>query len=541
MESGIATVAELLRQGKKREIWERFCGFLDLTTDGFMDIQRKLLEEQLPRLAGCELGRRVMRGRTPKTLEEFRATVPFTTYKDYVPFLLERNEAVLPEKPYAWVHTSGRSGEYEMKWIPYTKRLYELGGETAMSCFLIASGRNPGDVNLREGMSFLYTIAPPPYISGIFTESLISLFPFSVYPPPEAAKAMDFQKRVQAAFASALSEGLDFFYGVTSILLKISESFAHLGGGGGGSMGNVLRNPKALWRIAKALIKSTVRGRPLLPKDLWNVKGLVCGGMDTGIFKDKVAKAWGVTPIEAYGSTELGICATQTWSYEGFTFFPQVDFLEFISEADYRAYMKDPSKTPRALLLSEVTPNTEYVLVGTNFHGGILVRYILGDLIKIVSMRDERTGVKLPQATFVARVDDVIDIGGFTRLTEKTIWQAIENSGVPYDDWTIRKEAEAGKPVLHLYMEMRDGPPPVEAIVEKVHARLKELDANYRDLEDITGLKPLRVSLLSKGTFRRYYEERQAAGADLAHLKPPHVNATEKMVENLLRMSSWKI
>jgi hypothetical protein len=299
--------------------------------------------------------------------------------------------------------------------------------------------------------------------------------------------------------------------------------------------------PKALLRVARALIKATLRGRAVQPRDIWNVKGVLCGGTDTSIFKDKVAESWGRAPLEAYVATEFGGIATQSLSYEGLTFFPETNFWEFISEKDYRAFIEDPGYMPRSYTMDEVQPDTEYVLVGTNFCGGALMRYILGDLVKFTSLEDARAGVHLPQMTFISRIDGLIDVGGFTRLTEKTIWSAIESSGVPYEEWCIRKESEAGKPVLRLYLETRDGNSSATAIGELIHASLKDLDRPYRDLEELTGLKPLSICLLSKGTFHRYFEERQAAGADLAHLKPPHVNPGDPVVRNLLRMSSWRI
>jgi hypothetical protein len=252
-------------------------------------------------------------------------------------------------------------------------------------------------------------------------------------------------------------------------------------------------------------------------------------------------EAWGVVPEEVYAATEFGLFAIQTWSREGLTFFPHLDFLEFIREKDYRAFVRNPSFIPKSFLMNEVQAGAEYVLVGTNFHGGALIRYVLGDLVKVTALEDPKTDVRLPQFVFISRIDDVIDIGGFTRLTEKTIWQAIENSGIPYEEWMLRKEFLGGKPGLHLYIEGKEGPPAADAATARIHESLKRLDKPYRELEEITGLKPLSVSFLSKGTFHRYYEERQAAGAELAQLKPPHLNAPDKVLENLLRMSSWKI
>ncbi len=536
----MSPVEELLRQGNKKEIWRRYCGFFDLDIGEYMAIQRRLLEEQLKRYSECLLGQRIMKGQAPKTMEEFRERVPFTTYKDYSPYLLAKYEEVLPEKPFTWGHTSGRSGEYDFKWIPFTRKMYELNGEFCLALFILSAAKKSGDVALHPGMRIPYTIAPPPYITGLAMEWMLKLLPFRVLPPYDEALEMDFGERMQAAFTAAISEGLDYFFGITSIMLKISEQFANLGKGEGASS-KVKLPARALLRIALAIVKSTLQGRPLQPRDIWKVKGVMCGGMDTSIFKDKVVESWGIEPLEAYVATEFGGIAVQSWTHSGLTFVPHQNFWEFITEKDYRKFIADPGFMPQSLLMDEVQPDKEYVLVGTNFNGGALCRFILGDLVKFTALEDVKAGVRLPQMNFVSRIDGLIDVGGFTRLTEKTIWQAIENSQVPYEEWTIRKEPVGGKPVLHLYLELRSGEIGVDHIAERVHESLKALDGPYRDLEEITGLKPLQVSLFSKGTFRRYYEERQAAGADLAHLKPPHVNASEAVIEGLQHMSVWRI
>ena len=53
----MTTAVELLRQGRRDEFWQRYCGFLDLGIEEFMAIQERLLVEQLHLLAGSELGR----------------------------------------------------------------------------------------------------------------------------------------------------------------------------------------------------------------------------------------------------------------------------------------------------------------------------------------------------------------------------------------------------------------------------------------------------------------------------------------------------
>jgi len=125
----MTSASELLRQGRRDEVWRKYCGFLDLSLEEFMEIQRRLLMEQIDLLSKCELGRKLLGNKVPASVEEFREIVPLTTYKDYLPYLSERKEEALAEKPITWARTSGRSGEYAAKWVPYTKRMYDKWGE----------------------------------------------------------------------------------------------------------------------------------------------------------------------------------------------------------------------------------------------------------------------------------------------------------------------------------------------------------------------------------------------------------------------------
>ena len=116
----MARVSDLLKQGRGEEVWTRYCGFLDLGLDDFMAIQRRLLTEQLQLASRSALGRSLMGDDPPLDVDEFRKRMRLTTYEDYAPYLDEQREDVLPEKPVAWAHTSGRSGSY--KWVPITPR-----------------------------------------------------------------------------------------------------------------------------------------------------------------------------------------------------------------------------------------------------------------------------------------------------------------------------------------------------------------------------------------------------------------------------------
>jgi hypothetical protein len=533
----MTTTVELLRQGRRDEIWKKYCGFIDLSLEEFMEIQKELLMEQLQLLGRCELGRKLLGGKVPASVDEFRQNVPLTTYKDYVPYLPEKREDVLPEKPYVWACTSGRSGEYGRKWVPFTEKVYTKISSYVFAMFIFGSSDRRNDFVLEEGDVTLATLASPPYASAWLARGMLEQFPFRYIPPLEQAEQMRFQARIEEGLKLALKEGIDVFYGLSSVLVRVGEQFEQQSGGMDKSL---LLHPRAMTRLVKGLIKSKLAGRPLLPKDLWSVKAIVAGGTDTPLYRDRIEEYWGRPPCEAYSSTETGMIGMQTWG-TGLTFVPDTNFLEFVPEDEWDKSRKEPGCQPRTLLLDQVTPGSIYEIVVTNFHGGPFVRYRLGDLIKIIALGDEKNEICIPQMMFYSRTDDIIDLGSFAQLTERTISQVLTNAKVGYEDWTCTKEIEGEKPRLHLYIELKGTKPRgQEEIGEAVHQALQDLDPEYRDWVEVLDGQPPCITLLSKGTFGRFAAEKQAAGADLAHLKPVRMKPSGAVLGDLLRLSEQR-
>jgi len=530
---------DLLRSGRKQELWQMCCGFLNLNMEQFMAIQKRLLLEQIELLNNSELGRRMMHGAMPETVEEFREQVPLTTYADYLPELVEKKEDVLPTKPAMWVHTVGRIGEYNFKWVPLSKRfLYEFE-RVAGGVGLLASCNPQGDFLVKEHLKTLATMAGPDYGSGIVAYMMQQALGFDLLPGNTAE--MTFQERVEAGFEEALSQGLDAFGGLPSVLAYVGEMFKQ----GAISVDTrfLLSHPRASACFLKGLIKSKLARRSLLPKDLWSVKVVVGGGADSAIFRDKVEELWGRQLLEIYGATEGGVYATQTWDHEGMTFIPNLNFFEFIPERECFKWQLDHSYQPKTILLDEVKAGEKYEIVITNFHGGIMTRYRMGDTIEIISLRNEKLDIDIPQMVFHSRADDLIDIASLGRLTERVIGEAIENTGIPSVDWVARKEIIDNKPVLHLYPELRAGYiASDESVATAIREQFKKLDRKYRcnfyrligNMETVLGLKPVEVTLLPQGAFSSYIARRQSEGAVLESLKPPHVNPSEDVL-SLLR------
>ena len=529
----MTTAISLLRQGRRKEVWQKYCGFIDLGMTEFMAIQQRLLLEQIELLHNSELGRSFLGEQKPTSIEQFRNSVPLPRYHDYIHFLAEQREDILPAKPQIWARTSGRSREYDYKWAPYSKRMVEKAGEFAVSSFLMASCSGRGDVRLSSEDICLYTLAPPPYFTGAVIARAVQqqLEPMFI-PPLAKGELMDFEERIREGFKLALKSGIDVFYGLSSVLVKIAEQFEQ--GSGSRNFSIDMLHPRLLFRVIKGTLKSKLNGRNLLPKDLWNVKAIVAGGMDTAFYRDTIEAYWGRKPLEGYGGTEIGGVAIQTWNLKGMTFLPDFNFLEFIPEEDFYKARDDESFQPSTQLLDEVQKGV-YELVITNFLGGVFVRYRTGDLIEIISMEDTELGIKTPQMKFHARADGVIDVAGFTRLTEKAIWEAIIESGVDHVDWVMQKAYAKEKPYLHLYLEL-NGSGNLEETKSLVHQSLAEIDSGYAELENMLGFDPLKISLLSKGAFARYIENMRANGAELAHLKPPRINPGDEIIQLLTSM-----
>jgi hypothetical protein len=527
---------ELLRQGRKEELWQMCCGFLDLSLEQFMAIQKRLLLEQIELLKSCELGRKVMHGAKLTTVEEFREQVPFTTYADYCPELIEKREDVLPAKVARWVRTSGTSGQSYIKWVPFSAGFVrELEKLLAAETIFSGCDSKNDPSKLKEHFKVLQTLGPPEYGTGYLAYIIKQAINCDLL--PSHGEGLTFEQCIKLGFEEALYRGLDGFGGIASALVYAGEQIKRRAGNI--SIRFLLAHPRALFRVTRGVVKSKLARRPLLPKDLWTVRGIICGGSDATIFKERVEKLWGRHPLEHYASCEGGYCALQTWDFEDMTFIPNLNFFEFIPEREWFKWQLDHSYQPKTVLLNEVKAGENYEIVLTNFHGGAFVRYRIGDIVRITSLRNEKLNIDIPQMVFHSRADDRIDISGFGRLTEKVIWEAIENSGIPYRDWTARKEIVGDVAILHLYLELEGNyVASEEAVAATIYGELRKLDSVYHynqygaysDPETMLGLKPIKVTFLPQGAFARYISQRQAEGADLGIIKPPHTNPSNKVL-----------
>lgn len=513
------------------EIWQRYCGYLDLSIDEFMGIQNELLMDEIERVADSVLGKKIMGNQRPRSVEEFRRIVPLTTYDDYEPFLSEQQEQALAIKPHFWCHSAGRGGRF--KWLPYSLEFFEKVIKNFSATFILASACKKGDVNISPGFKFLAVVPPPPYVSGYLFQMTPQYFPVRIMPDPEKMVNMPFAERIQEGFQLALKDGVDVIGAMGSILVRMGEAMSEKTRRMKFSAS--MLHPKIVLRIIRAKIRSKRAGRSMLPKDLWPAKAVMTGGLDTAIYKDDIAYYWGSEPYESYNCVETTYIAAQSWNKKGMVFFPDLAFFEFIPYKQSE-YEDGKEYQPSPVLLKQLEKGGLYEVVITQFYGMPLLRYRMKDIVKVIALKDDETGINLPHIVFHRRADDVINLGGLCWLDEKTIWQAIANSGIKYTEWSACKEYVKNKSFLRLYLELKEQKEAAE-VETMIDEQLRIVDTDYKDIDSYLDLQPVRVTLLTPGTFQRYMEEKRKEGADLAHLKPAHINPSESVVQLLLELS----
>ncbi|MBN1856028.1 MAG: GH3 auxin-responsive promoter family protein [Dehalococcoidia bacterium] len=514
------------------ELWKRYCGFLDLTVQEFMEIQENLLLDQIDRVWPSVLGKRIMGNEKPMSMTDFRSRVPFTSYEDYEPHLSNKDEDALACKPGFWCHSSGRMGQF--KWFPHSPEFIERANKACVSIVALASTKERGKMNFAPGFHMLLVLPKAPYMSGATIDSMAKYISFRAIPPRDNESTLPFQQQVAAGFQIALKEGVDIITAIASVLVKMGEQFEEQARRTKFTVS--MLHPAVLSRLIRAKLRARREHRPMLPRDLWPSKALVTSGMDTSIYKQAITRYWGAEPCEFYGCAEGLIIAMHGWNKNGLYFLPDIAFYEFIPEKEVQKWQADPSYQPSTVLYDEVEEGQLYEVVITQLYGMPLLRYRMKDIVKFTGMADKETGVRLPHIRFQRRVGETIDLAALARLDERTLWQALANTGLRYADWAATKEYDGDSTYLRLHIELKDGASS-ERVAELMDQNLKLIDVDYRDLESYLGLNPVKVTLLPPGTFDRYTDRQRAAGADLAHLKPPHVNASQDTVRALEELS----
>ena len=512
-----------LKSLSQEEIWQEYCGFLDLKIDEYMQIQNRLMEEQISLWSRCALGQRFLQGKQIHSIEEFRRLVPLTTYEDYADVLLPKQGNMLPDDPIIWIQTTWEGGRHPIKVAPYTKSMLDTYRNNVLACMILSTTETKGQFDIKVRDTFLYGLAPLPYATGLFPLALNDEIDIEFLPPVKEAVQMSFGERNKKGFKLGLSKGIDFFFGLGSVAYFVSQSLTELSKSGGKSGGLSGCSIPMLMRLAKAKYRCSKENREMLPKDLFNLKGFMVAGTDNNSYKDDLERLWGVRPMELFAGTEPSCIGTETWTRDGMYFFPDTCFYEFIPEMEMERSLMDPDYQPKTYLMNEVIPGEKYELVITVLKGGAFARYRVGDVYQCVGLENPVDGTRIPRFHYIDRVPTIIDIAGFTRISENSIQNVISLSGLQIVDWVAAKEYNHEKrPLLHLYVEIEAQSLASlalskEILREHLSVYFKYVDQDYKDLKRILDVDPLEITILRCGTFAAYQRQ---SGKTLRKINP---------------------
>ena len=528
------SLSEQLQKQQYQEIWNQYCGFLDLNMEEYMNIQKRLMEEQISLWRSSTIGKTILKGKIPGNIEEFREMVPLTNYEDYADILLRKDGESLPGNPVIWIQTTWEGGKHPIKVAPYTRSMLDTFRNNVVACLLLATSQEKGKFSYEEGDKMLYGLAPLPYATGLLPLLLGEETDIRFLPEVKEAVNMSFSQRNKLGFKLALQKDVELFFGLGSVAYAVSQSLASSGAGSKDLASLLKCDPHMLYRMAKAKRLSKKENHPIRPKDLFGLKGFMVAGTDNRCYKDELEELWGIRPMEIFAGTEPSLIGTESWTRNGMYFFPDSCFYEFITEADMEKNEEDPSFVPHTLLMDEVIPGEVYELVLTVLKGGAFARYRCGDMYRCVGLTNREDGTRIPRFEYIDRVPSIIDIAGFTRISENGITSAIRLSGLPVHNWAAAKEFnENNRPFLHMYVEVEKGALAERAVSSEILNEIlstyfKYIDQDYRDLKKILGMDPLVVTILKCGSFGAYSEK---YGKTLRHMNP-----SRRELAELIRM-----
>lgn len=515
-----------LNEGKYDLIWESYCGFLDLDMQSYMCIQKRLMEEQIEIWTNSRLGKSILKGKNPKTIDEFRRMVPLTTYDDYSDMLLQKSADTLPDNPVVWIQTTWEGGKHPIKIAPYTRSMLDTFRTNVAACLILATTTEKYKVNVSANDKLLYGLAPLPYATGLLPHALNEEIDIKFLPPVKEAEGMTFSERNKLGFKMAMQQDVELFFGLGSVAYAISLSLGASSAGSSGGLSSLLKcKPKMIRRILKAKKACKKENRDLMPKDLFKLKGFMVAGTDNNSYKDDLEELWGIRPMEIFAGTEPSLIGTETWTRKGMYFFPDSCFYEFIAEQDMLKGFEDPTYQPRTYLMDEVVPGEKYEIVISVLKGGAFARYRVGDVYRCVGLDCKEDQTSIPRFEYIDRIPPIIDIAGFTRISEKGIQHAIDLSGLAVVDWTAQKTyTESKHPYMRLFVELEkeelvNRAISTDIIKEILTTYFKYIDQDYRDLKKILGMDPLVVSAVRCGTFKAFAEKN---GTPIAKMNPSH-------------------
>lgn len=234
---------------------------------------------------------------------------------------------------------------------------------------------------------------------------------------------------------------------------------------------------------------------------------------------------------EIYNASE-GYFASQDTNdrKEGLLIFPDNGiFYEFIPEEQWN------HSTPEAIPLKEIEIEKPYAMVITT-NGG-LFRYKIGDTISFTSKDPYRICITGRTKQYINTFGEEVMVDNTDRaieLTSKSLNAMVSDYTVAPVHMTV-----GGKGGHHWLIEFDKPPQDIEQFADKLDRTLQDLNGDYEAKRyKSMALNRLRLTVLPKGTFRKWLHRKGKAGSQS---KIPRLSNERAYLEDILTLVSHPI
>jgi hypothetical protein len=413
-----------------------------------------------------------------KNYTDWVGNVPVRDYeslKNYIGDILDGKENILwPGKPLYFCKTSGTTSG--VKYIPISKESMPNHITAARDAILsyIAETKNTSIINGK--MIFLQGSPKLSKTSDILTGRLSGIVAHHIplyltknrLPSYKTNCIADWEKKVDAIIEETIDEKMTLISGIPPWVQMYFEK---------------------LQKKTGKLIKD------LFPK--FNL--FIYGGVNYEPYRQSLEKLIGrkVGGIELYPASEGFIAYQDSQKEKGMLLCVNHGiFYEFIPADEFF------DEKPTRISLASVVVGVNYVII-LNTNAG-LWGYNLGDTIKFVSTNPYRIVVSGRIKHFSSAFGEHV----IAEEVEKSLQQTIKKYPARVNEFHVAPQINPknGLPFHEWFVEFEKQPDDLLGFTKELDVNLQQMNLYYKDLIFGNVLRPLKVSIIEKGGFRKYME-----------------------------------
>jgi hypothetical protein len=417
------------------------------------------------------------------TYEQWKALVPLRDYEALYPYverILEGEMNVLWKgKPAYFCKTSGTTSG--VKYIPMSDEGIQAQIKAARSALLLYINET-GNSSFTDGKMIFLQGSPKlekkqgisiGRLSGIVAHHVPRYLQRNRMPSWETNSIEDWEKKVDAIVSETMSQDMRLISGIPPWVQMYFE------------------------RLIKQSGKQSVR--EIFP----NFIVFAHGGVNYEPYKSTMEKLIGgkVDSIETYPASEGFIAFQDSQKDHGLLLNLDAGiFYEFVSVDDFH------SENPRRISLEEVVLGVNYAIVLNTSSG--LWGYVIGDTVKFLSTSPYRIIVTGRLKHFISAfgehviaeevesaISEIASAMKFNFIEFHVAPQVNPAEGLPFHEWFI----ESSMPIP-------------EGFEKALDEKMQDLNSYYKDLIQGKVLHPLKVNLLSSGSFNAYMDSQGKLG-----------------------------